>query len=548
MRSFGITNLAPWPAAPPVGPAGDTYYDTALGEAFISDGNAWQPLGVEGPPGPPGTATPVTNFRAFRNAAMNLTTTANAIVTMDSVSWNTDPASWAAGVYTVPRAGRYRVTVQIVANTASAAQFINAGLSRNGTLVGRVTSSFGTANAAQTHTAQYVDTVECVAGDQLRPLGWASAAIAVQVGTSLTFMTVDMLGGGGPPGPAGADGAAGQNGADSTVPGPPGPPGAQGDPGPPGPGVPAGGTMGQVLTRTGFAAGVIDWANLVLPTVSATVATDFNACTASGFYQINQFATNGPPFLGQGTAPAVAGTLTVVAQSTTELVQVWQLRNTGAADPARLWIRSCTGGAWRPWTSVLGDRYPAADCNTLEQHNGTWRTNATTLNAPVAANGIVTTTWFGQAAQPVSQFWVGGSPTPMLFWRAFAGSAWSAWTQLAGPLAWTNVATAGYVATGITAGSPPPTIARVGNIVYLQGQLTVASLPFTSGTLTLMTLPAEWRPLQHRYVDMLAMSATVRAVVSATVNFSSGSVMILDPLVPAVGAMTAVRLSGSYPI
>jgi hypothetical protein len=322
-----------------------------------------------------------------------------------------------------------------------------------------------------------------------------------------------------------------------------------GEQGPPGPGVPTGGTMGQVLTRTGFAAGVIDWANPAFGAVSATVATDFNACTASGFYQINEFATNGPPFLGQATAPAVSGTLTVAAQSSTELVQVWQMRNTGAAgDPSRLWIRSCTGGAWRPWTSVLGDRYPVADCNALLAHNGAWQTNASTLNAPVAANGIVMTTWHGAASQPTSQFWVGGSPTPMLFWRGFVGSTWTAWTQLAGPLVWTNVVTAGYTAAGITAGSPPPSIARVGNFVYLQGALTLPSLAFASGSLTLMTLPAEWRPGNHRYVDMLAMSATVRAVVSATVNFSSGSVMILDPMVPAVGAMTGVRFSGSYPI
>lgn len=52
MRSFGTTNLAPWSSAPAVGPAGETYFDTATGRLQISDGAAWQPHDV-----PPGGST-----------------------------------------------------------------------------------------------------------------------------------------------------------------------------------------------------------------------------------------------------------------------------------------------------------------------------------------------------------------------------------------------------------------------------------------------------------------------------------------------------------
>jgi hypothetical protein len=42
-RSYGTTNVAPYPAAPAVGPAGDTYYNTANKVLYLSDGSVWNP-------------------------------------------------------------------------------------------------------------------------------------------------------------------------------------------------------------------------------------------------------------------------------------------------------------------------------------------------------------------------------------------------------------------------------------------------------------------------------------------------------------------------
>ena len=41
MRSYGITNAAPWATAPPVGLAGDTYFNTTSKTMFLSDGTQW---------------------------------------------------------------------------------------------------------------------------------------------------------------------------------------------------------------------------------------------------------------------------------------------------------------------------------------------------------------------------------------------------------------------------------------------------------------------------------------------------------------------------
>ena len=46
-RSYGVTNEAPYAAAPAVGLAGDTYYNTATKLLYVSDGTAWQLPGVK---------------------------------------------------------------------------------------------------------------------------------------------------------------------------------------------------------------------------------------------------------------------------------------------------------------------------------------------------------------------------------------------------------------------------------------------------------------------------------------------------------------------
>jgi len=48
MRSAGVTNVAPWAAAPAVGPAGDTYFDTGIKTLYVSDGTQWLAVGMAG--------------------------------------------------------------------------------------------------------------------------------------------------------------------------------------------------------------------------------------------------------------------------------------------------------------------------------------------------------------------------------------------------------------------------------------------------------------------------------------------------------------------
>jgi hypothetical protein len=55
-RSYGITNVAPYPSAPAVGNAGDEYWNSATKTLYISDGTNWNPSG--GAPYAPVSSTP----------------------------------------------------------------------------------------------------------------------------------------------------------------------------------------------------------------------------------------------------------------------------------------------------------------------------------------------------------------------------------------------------------------------------------------------------------------------------------------------------------
>lgn len=59
-RSYGITNAAPWASAPPVGPAGDMYYNTTSKTFWLSDGTQWNQIqgGGGGAPYSPVASTP----------------------------------------------------------------------------------------------------------------------------------------------------------------------------------------------------------------------------------------------------------------------------------------------------------------------------------------------------------------------------------------------------------------------------------------------------------------------------------------------------------
>jgi len=45
MRSYGLTNAAPYASAPAVGPAGDIYWNSTLQALYVSDGAAWDKIG-----------------------------------------------------------------------------------------------------------------------------------------------------------------------------------------------------------------------------------------------------------------------------------------------------------------------------------------------------------------------------------------------------------------------------------------------------------------------------------------------------------------------
>src|SRR6516162_6943783 len=62
-RSYGTTNAAPYAAAPPVGAAGDTYFNTTSSTLFLSDGTKW--IQVQGTGG---GGTTVAVAAAFRRA------------------------------------------------------------------------------------------------------------------------------------------------------------------------------------------------------------------------------------------------------------------------------------------------------------------------------------------------------------------------------------------------------------------------------------------------------------------------------------------------
>jgi hypothetical protein len=64
MRQAGITNVAPWSAAPTVGPVGDTYFNTTNKTLYVSDGTAWNAVGAGG------GGIPIFTDAAARDAAI----------------------------------------------------------------------------------------------------------------------------------------------------------------------------------------------------------------------------------------------------------------------------------------------------------------------------------------------------------------------------------------------------------------------------------------------------------------------------------------------
>jgi hypothetical protein len=75
MRSYGVTNVAPYSAAPSVGAAGDEYWNTTTGTLYISNGTAWVPIS-------PGTSPQVLQTR-ITNGQTVIANTELTLVTLN---------------------------------------------------------------------------------------------------------------------------------------------------------------------------------------------------------------------------------------------------------------------------------------------------------------------------------------------------------------------------------------------------------------------------------------------------------------------------------
>lgn len=99
-RTYGVSNVAPWATAPAVGPAGDTYYNTADKTLYISDGAAWAPVGGAASAGPPigsiityAAATAPSGYLACNGQAVARTGTYAALFTAIGTVWGTGDGS-----------------------------------------------------------------------------------------------------------------------------------------------------------------------------------------------------------------------------------------------------------------------------------------------------------------------------------------------------------------------------------------------------------------------------------------------------------------------
>jgi hypothetical protein len=184
--------------------------------------------GVTGPTGATGTAPTVISMRAHRNAAYTMPVSPASTMIWDATDWDTSSAyNVATGVYTVPVAGRYRVTCSALISSSTTGQYCACFIYQNAAQATQNIGAYSAGTAQQWIWAQAVDTLQCNVGDTISTRIWAGAAVALNVASTNSYFTVDTVGGIGPTGPTGAAGTAGAPG----VSGPTGPTGPIGPPG-----------------------------------------------------------------------------------------------------------------------------------------------------------------------------------------------------------------------------------------------------------------------------------------------------------------------------
>jgi len=310
----------------PVGPAGAAGPTGPTGAASTVPGPTG-PAGPTGPQGLPGTPTPTSNLRAYRNAAGTIPTTWSQ-VRYDVINWDTDSAyNTGTGAYTVPRAGRYLVDAQIQAPATGNRQQIGLAIYLNGVMTADGVTGFS-GNAGDQMSIEMSDTLTCAVGDSITFQAYASATLNVSTGTTNTYATIDLVGGGGPTGAAGPTGATGATGAASSVPGPTGPTGAVGAPGPTGP---AGVTGSVGPTGPTGAASIVPG-----PTGPTGVgATGPTGATGAASTIPGPVGPTGPPGIAYHqtiTGPTTAGSPYYIAHGLNSLypiVQLWDATTGG---------------------------------------------------------------------------------------------------------------------------------------------------------------------------------------------------------------------------
>jgi hypothetical protein len=142
----------------------------------------------------PLTQTPVapnTGARAYRNAALTLTSGAFTKISIDTVS--TDPGGHMDVVtnhrYNVSRTGLYQVNASTSVNSTATGQQLQAALYHNG-----AAASYGTlatnSVAVETLTSELNDLVYCVAGDYLELWAYCSSALVWNTGSAYGFLSI----------------------------------------------------------------------------------------------------------------------------------------------------------------------------------------------------------------------------------------------------------------------------------------------------------------------------------------------------------------------
>ena len=207
MRSYGITNAAPYAVAPPVGLAGDTYFNTTSKTMFLSDGTQW--IQVQG-----GSST--ANYwisRLVANTAISTTIEGTLpIAAANMVAGFTLGAGGANIVCQV--AGKYAASLVLMTgtSTASASPFW-VGIQHYRGATGIITwDNIGLSAVNGYPYNQVVATGEfdMQVGDTLACVAQAPAT-TYTVGAQSTFMVWPIGGPKGDPGPQGPDIAAAQS-------------------------------------------------------------------------------------------------------------------------------------------------------------------------------------------------------------------------------------------------------------------------------------------------------------------------------------------------